>query len=84
MARSHYTLLKNNEKGMIIAFFYCFNSIAIVARIMGRPWSTIKNFLTRLAKRGNQHKPSPLWPSTKTDKRRILRAVRHDRKITRK
>ena len=35
------------EKGMIIAFFHCLGSIIQVARIIGRPWSTVKSVLLR-------------------------------------
>lgn len=87
MARSHYTRLEDFEKGMIIAFFWLFGSIAIVTHILGRPWSTIKNFLLRVAQRdGDYHDlPRPGHPRklTKYDRRRILRAVRRDRHMTR-
>lgn len=39
------------EKGMIIAFFYCFGSIQAVANLIARPWSTVKSFLARTALR---------------------------------
>ena len=39
------------EKGMIIAFFYCLGSIMQVARLIGRPWSTVKSFLIRATER---------------------------------
>lgn len=39
------------EKGMIIAFCYCFGSIQEVANLVVRPWSTIKSFLARTALR---------------------------------
>jgi len=43
--------MTNTEKGMIIAFFYCLGSIMQVARLIGRPWSTVKSFLTRATER---------------------------------
>ena len=39
--------MTNVEKGMIIAFFYCLRNIALVAQVIGRPWTTIKSFLAR-------------------------------------
>ena len=32
---------------MIIAFFYCFGYITAVAKLVGRPWTTVKFFLAR-------------------------------------
>ena len=39
--------LSDYEKGMIIAFFYCFGYITAVAKLVGRPWTTVKFFLAR-------------------------------------
>ena len=39
------------QKGMIIAFFYCLRNIALVAQIIGRPWTTVKSFLVRACER---------------------------------
>jgi len=39
------TEMTNVEKGMIIGFFYCIRNIALVAQIIGQPWTTIKSFL---------------------------------------
>jgi len=44
--------LINPEKGMIIAFFAIFRVFATVSTIIGRPWSSVKNFLHRYYKRG--------------------------------
>jgi len=41
----------NVEKGMIIGFFYCLRNIALVAQIIGRPWTTIKSVFTRACER---------------------------------
>ena len=41
------------EKGMIIAFFYTFQKISTVADLVGRPWSTVRNFLERACDRGS-------------------------------
>ena len=43
--------MTNAEKGMIHAFFLCLGSIAQVASLVGRPWSTIKTFLMRACER---------------------------------
>ena len=39
------------EKGMIIAFFYYLRNIALVGKIIGRPWTTVKSFLVRACER---------------------------------
>jgi len=33
------------EKGLLIAFFYRLWNIALVAKIIGQPWTTDKSFL---------------------------------------
>ena len=58
---SHYTMpkapkttrkeLSAYEKGMIIAFFYCFGCITTVSRLVCWPWSTVKSFLVRATER---------------------------------
>jgi len=45
--------LSNVEKGMIIAFFYPFQTISTVAQLVRRPWSTVGNFLARACERGS-------------------------------
>lgn len=35
------------EKGMIIGLFYAYGVVAMVAKIVRRPWSTVKSFLDR-------------------------------------
>ena len=39
--------MTDSEKGMIIAFFYVFQTISTVANLVGRPWSTVQNFLAQ-------------------------------------
>ena len=73
------------EKGMIIAFFACWQCIATVARIVGRPWSTVRNFLARAIERQSlANLPRSGRPEipTKLQKRAILQAVRKDRQLT--
>ena len=78
--------MNNVEKGMIIAFFVIFGVISTVSSLVGRPWSTVKNFLRQYYKRGTVEnlartgRPEIL---TKRDKRTILRAVRKNREYTR-
>ena len=70
--------MSNVEKGMIIAFFIIFGVISTVSSLVGRPWSTVKNFLHRYYKRGTVgNLPRTGRPEvlTKRDKRTILRAV---------
>ena len=38
--------MTNVEKGMIMGFFYFLRNIALVAQIIGQPWTTIQRFLT--------------------------------------
>lgn len=38
--------ITNTEKGMIIAFFICLGCIQAVADLVGRPWSTVKSFIS--------------------------------------
>ena len=67
--------MSNVQKGMIIAFFVIFGVISTVSSLVGRPWSTVKNFLHRYYKRGTVEnltrtgRPEVL---TKRDKRTIL------------
>ena len=78
--------MSNVEKGMIIAFFVVFSVISTVSHLVGRPWSTVKNFLHRYYKRGTvENLPRTGRPEilTKRDKRTILRAVRKNRQYTR-
>ena len=44
--------MSNVEKGMIIAFSIIFGVISTASGLVGRPWSTVKNFLRRYHKRG--------------------------------
>ena len=73
------------EKGMIIAFFACLQCITTVAHLVGRPWSTVKNFLVRATERQSlANLPRSGRPEilTKRQRRAILRAVRKDRQLT--
>ena len=71
---------------MTIAFFVIFGVISTMPSLVGRPWSTVKNFLHRYYKRGTVEnllrtgRPEAL---TKLDKRTILRSVRKSREYTR-
>ncbi|KAF8243676.1 hypothetical protein K440DRAFT_560946 [Wilcoxina mikolae CBS 423.85] len=73
------------KKGMIIAFFYCLGTISAVARVMGKPWSTIRNFLVRTTERQSidnlQSSGRPVKLSQR-DRQAILRAARHNRQLT--
>ena len=74
--------MSNVEKGMIIAFFVIFGVISTVSSLVGRPWSTVKNFLRRYHKRGTVEnllrtgRPENL---TKRNIRTILGAVQKNR-----
>jgi hypothetical protein len=72
--------MSNVEKGMIIAFFVVFGVISTVSHLVGRPWSTVKNFLHRYYKRGTVEN---LPRTGRPDKRTILRAVRKNQHYTR-
>jgi hypothetical protein len=70
--------MTNVEKGMIIAFFVVFGVISTISHLVGRPWSTVKNFLHRYYKRGTvENLPRAGQPEilTKRDKRTILCAL---------
>jgi len=74
------------EKGMIIAFFYCLRNIALVAKIIGRPWTTVKSFLVRACERQSlENLPRPgRTPILSAHQRRtIIRAAKSNRKMTR-
>ena len=78
--------MTNVEKGMIIAFFYCLQNIALVAQVIGRPWTTIKSFLAR----EYEHQSLENLPrSSRTPVlshqrcRTIVRAAKNNRKMTR-
>ena len=74
------------EKGMIIAFFYCLGSIAQVASLVGRPWSTIKSFLTRTSERMSvENIPRPARPPLLSRQQRctIVQAAKSNRQTTR-
>ena len=74
------------EKGILIAFFYCLRNIALVAQIVGRPWSTIKSFLAWACERLSLYNhPRPGHPSLLSHEQRltIIWAAKSNRKITR-
>ena len=78
--------MTNAEKGMIIAFFHCLGSIAQVASLVGRPWSTIKSFLTRACERlllDNIPRPGRPPLLSRQQRRTILRAAKSNRQTTR-
>ncbi|KAF8242038.1 hypothetical protein K440DRAFT_525221, partial [Wilcoxina mikolae CBS 423.85] len=73
------------QKGMMIAFFHCLGTICAVAKVMGRPWSTIKNLLTRATQwLSIDNLPQSGRPEilTRRDKRAILKAARKIRSLT--
>jgi len=41
------------EKGMILAFFEIFQKISTVSQVVGRPWSTVRNFLAQSLTQGS-------------------------------
>ena len=77
--------MNNTEKGMIIAFFSVFRKVAIVARLVGRPWSTVRNFLDRAMERESMaNLPCPGWPPKipRSTRRLIIRAAKKNRNTT--
>lgn len=74
------------EKGIILVLFHLHYSITFISTISGRPWSTIKNFLNRTAKRGTiENAPRSGRPTklSKRDRRAILRCVKKNKTWTR-
>ena len=74
------------EKGMIIAFFQCLGSIVLVARIIGRPWSTVKSFLVRACEcLSIDNLPRSGCPPalSRQQRRTIVREAKSNRKMTR-
>jgi len=72
------------EKGMIIAFFYSLWNITLVAEIIGRPWTTIKSFLTHACERQSlDNIPRLRRPPVLTQRqcRTIIRAAKSTWKI---
>jgi len=63
---------------MIIAFFYCFQNITLVAQIIGRPWTTIKSFLVQACERQSlDNLPRPGRTGT------IIQQAKSNRSMTR-
>jgi len=80
------TEMTNVEKGMIIGFFYCLRNIALVAQIIGRPWTTIKSFLARACERqslDNLPRPGRTPILSQRQRSTIIRAAKANRKMTR-
>lgn len=75
------------EKGMIIAFYYCFGCIQTVAGLVARPWSTVKSFLVRTILRlGNQENlPRSRRPTllNQQQRRMIVKAAKSNRTMNR-
>lgn len=75
------------EKRMIIAFFFCFGCISKVAKLINRPWSTVKSFIERTTLRdGNQsnleRSGRPLLLN-RQQRREIIRAAKSNRTMNR-
>ena len=78
--------MTNAEKGMILAFFRCLGSIAQIAAIVCRPWSTIKSFLVRACERlsvDNIPRPGRTPLLSQQQRRTIIRAAKSNRQMTR-
>ena len=78
--------LSDIEKGMILAFFWTFQQTYIVAQLVNRPWSTVRNFLARALERGSMDNlPRSRRPSklSERDHRAIIRESRKNRDWTR-
>ena len=80
------TEMTNVEKGMIIGFFYTLRNITLVAQIIGRPWTTIKSFLTRACERqslDNLPRPGRTPTISELQRRTIIREAKSNWKMTR-
>jgi len=78
--------MTNVEKGMIIAFFHCLQNITLIAQVIGRPWTTIKSFLTRACEHQsleNLPRPGRTPILSRQQCRTIVQAVKSNRKMTR-
>jgi len=78
--------MTNAEKGMILAFFHFLGSIAQVASLVGRPWSTIKSFLMRACERmtvDNLPCPGRTPLLSRQQHRTIILAAKSNRQMTR-
>ncbi|KAH0602699.1 uncharacterized protein H6S33_008349 [Morchella sextelata] len=78
--------MSSTEKGMIIAFFFCFGCIQTVSAIIGRPWSTIKSFIQRTVLRdGNEDNlPRSGRPPllSRRQKKELVKAAKNNRRMT--
>ena len=74
------------EKGMIIAFFNIYEKISVVAALVNRPWSTVRNFLARAFDRGhiaNAPRSGRSVILSPRERRTLTRAAQRDRSMTR-
>src|SRR5207302_10584439 len=74
------------QKGIIIAFFYCLRNIALVAQIIGRPWTTVKSFLVRACEcqsLENLPRPGRTPLLSRQQRRTLIRAAKSNRKMNR-
>ena len=79
--------MSNVQKGMILAFFHCLRNIALVAQIVGRPWTTVKSFLVRACERQsieNLPRPGRTPILSGQQRRTIIEAAKSNRKMTRR
>lgn len=79
--------LSDYEKGMINAFFYCFGCITAVAKLVGRPWTTVKSCLARATERCSiDNMPRSGRPAllNRQARRRIAKAAKANRTMPRK
>ena len=75
--------VSNVEKGIIIAFIVTFGVISTTSSLVGRSWSTVKNFPRRYYKRGALLQTSRPEVLTKRDKRTTLGSVLKNREYIR-
>jgi len=74
------------EKSMILAFFEIFQKISTVSQVVGRPWSTVRNFLARSLTQGSiENLPRSGQPPLVSQKvkRSLVRGARVHRDWTR-
>ena len=71
---------------MILAFFWVFQQISVVAHLVDWPWSTVRNFIARAcARESTENKQRTGLPRKIDDRTRlvVLRAARQNREWTR-
>ena len=77
--------LINTKKGMILAFFYSFQTISTVAQLVSGLWSTVRNFLARACERESiENAPQAGRPTllSRREKSTIIWAAKNDRDMT--